>query len=713
MVTLRTLFALGIILTLACSSSSVAQWSQSSGPFGRDIQDFRVDGKRIFAITSDGVFLSTDTGESWNGISNGLTSSPYWFRSMAVSGPNLLVTSNFGGPLRSSDNGETWTAFTPDISGAPIWDFTACDSNIFAGTWGAGVFRSTDGGATWTAINAGLSDLSVGTLFTRGSVLFASNSVGLFLSKNHGSEWSQVSLEDMSIGPVVVSDTTLFAFRYPGVGTGLYRSSDWGKHWVLVADANVVGFVEVLAVCNTTLFAGSSTGLLRCSITGGTWTRADSGLTNRALSALAVCDSTLFAGSAHGGAYLSTDYGATWNECRNGLTGRLPLAIPALARDGENVLAGTWGGGVFVSSDEGASWHETNQGLGDWTILSLAVKGGSVFAGTAFRGVARSTNHGASWIAANAGLPITGTVQTFFPMVARDSTLFVAFSTPAPGVYRSTDDGGSWTSVGEGLPLSVGQVVCMAASDSALFLGGSGVYHSIDDGSSWIADTDGMTAEDRFIQSLVADGADVYAASTRGTVYHSTNMGATWSTESSGLPGLGHPVYCMAMSGENVFAGVEASGVFLSTDHGFHWAEVSLGLAYPPLIRSIVATGSNIFVGLLGGVGEGLWSRPISQMLSGIADRQLGRADRFALDQNYPNPFNPSTTIRYTLARRGQVSLDVYNVVGELVRNLVRGTQEAGSYQLRFDGSNLASGVYFCRLVAGGAVQTKRLMLLR
>ncbi|HUI64968.1 MAG TPA: glycosyl hydrolase family 18 protein [Bacteroidota bacterium] len=85
----------------------------------------------------------------------------------------------------------------------------------------------------------------------------------------------------------------------------------------------------------------------------------------------------------------------------------------------------------------------------------------------------------------------------------------------------------------------------------------------------------------------------------------------------------------------------------------------------------------------------------------------------YELYANYPNPFNPSTTIRYRLAERAQVSLTVSNALGQVVARLVDETQGAGVHEARFDGSALASGVYFYRIRAGAFVQTKRLVLIR
>jgi hypothetical protein len=85
----------------------------------------------------------------------------------------------------------------------------------------------------------------------------------------------------------------------------------------------------------------------------------------------------------------------------------------------------------------------------------------------------------------------------------------------------------------------------------------------------------------------------------------------------------------------------------------------------------------------------------------------------FLLAQNYPNPFNPSTTIKYELPRSSVVRLSVYDILGREVSVFVNEEREAGAYEVKFDGSNLSSGVYFYRLQAGDFVTTKRLLLLR
>ncbi|MBN1292435.1 MAG: T9SS type A sorting domain-containing protein, partial [Candidatus Latescibacteria bacterium] len=89
------------------------------------------------------------------------------------------------------------------------------------------------------------------------------------------------------------------------------------------------------------------------------------------------------------------------------------------------------------------------------------------------------------------------------------------------------------------------------------------------------------------------------------------------------------------------------------------------------------------------------------------------KPDRFALLQNQPNPFNPSTTLSFTLPDAGDTRLIVYNVSGQEVARLVDGPMPAGTHQVVFDALQMASGVYFYRIVCNGFTATKRMMFVR
>jgi hypothetical protein len=120
--------------------------------------------------------------------------------------------------------------------------------------------------------------------------------------------------------------------------------------------------------------------------------------------------------------------------------------------------------------------------------------------------------------------------------------------------------------------------------------------------------------------------------------------------------------------------------------------------------------------------GTSSWSQTWSftTALTGIKDAPGQLPTVFALEQNWPNPFNPTTVIKYTIAGAGgwelgagNVELKVYDMLGREVARLVNEQQTPGTYEVRFDGSGLASGIYVCRLTAGSFTQARKMILMR
>ena len=96
----------------------------------------------------------------------------------------------------------------------------------------------------------------------------------------------------------------------------------------------------------------------------------------------------------------------------------------------------------------------------------------------------------------------------------------------------------------------------------------------------------------------------------------------------------------------------------------------------------------------------------------------LGMPNEFSLSQNYPNPFNPSTTIKYSIPKiinnqSSIINIKVYDILGNVVATLVNENKAAGNYEVKFNATNLTSGIYFYHISTGSFASTKKMILLK
>ncbi|MBP9096438.1 MAG: T9SS type A sorting domain-containing protein [Ignavibacteria bacterium] len=91
----------------------------------------------------------------------------------------------------------------------------------------------------------------------------------------------------------------------------------------------------------------------------------------------------------------------------------------------------------------------------------------------------------------------------------------------------------------------------------------------------------------------------------------------------------------------------------------------------------------------------------------------IGSPEKLILEQNYPNPFNPVTVISFQLPSDQNVLLKIYDVNGKEVMTLINGFKEAGIHEVKFDGNNLSSGVYYYQIKSGDFKATKKMILTK
>lgn len=369
---------------------------------------------------------------------------------------------------------------------------------------------------------------------------------------------------------------------------------------------------------------------------------------------------------------------------------------------GGALYAGTSLGGVYKSSNSGTSWTQISSGISTLEIASLAEDAsGNLFAGSDGDGIYMSTNGGANWVNSSAGLPGEEYVEAV--NVLRNGIMVAG--TYSDGLYYSTTGGKDWhvssdaSNEGSAFLEDSGRVYCGT---------GNGVEVSTDNGMNWTV----TGLANREVLCLL-DGLNgrIYAGTDEG-VFVSSDRGSTWTR--SGLPNLYLHALVMDASG-NMFTGSDQDGVFMSKDNGATWTAVNDSLGDLEMESLAIDASGQLYAGTYtSGVFRAYRT---TGGTTGISASQAGIPKEYGLSQNYPNPFNPTTTISYQLPASGNVTLRVYDILGRGVSTLVDGRENAGRYAITFDGSRLASGVYFYRLIAEGNgkrfVSTKKLLLMK
>ena len=682
-----------------------AQWKQLDVGSPWQVWGVAVIGSTVFAGTSAGIYRSTNGGQSWTNVNGAFTE-------CFVQKGSEIFAGCYYGVLKSTDGGITWT--NPDSSlTSNIEHMVVEDSVIYAA--GGGMFRSTDDGVTWTVIQNGLGygQTTVTGLALVGTKLFASTWAGVVKSTDGGNSWSTVtgtgSVDDVT-NAIAAYDSTILV----GWNGGIIRSTDDGNTWNWPSTQYPMysGTVMSIVMDSAYSYIGTNNGVMLSTDRGITWHSVSNGLPDNIVLSIAVADTDLYATSFANGVYASTDNGTNWTYAANGIVGS---DITSLSGDGSNVYAVFSYDSVFSSTDDGNTWVADTGLTGTGHIWGVTVIGTEVYV-PAEGGIFTSSDSGKTW----------SHFYGWARAIVKSGTNLVLASSR---VYFSTNEGVSWL-LANNSPSNSGPsgIFCLAATRTDVFAAGDGgIYRSTDNGEDW----DDVDSNLTNITSLAASGSVIVAGRWTqpfpvsdsippppGGLFLSTDSGQTWSSYVNGLQGYGYPqVMAVAIRGEDIFAGLTDQGgpnypsmFYTSTIHRDDWINTGQGL---PLlgVSSIYINDSSIFVGIIH--EGGIWRAPLSQVTGIEQPRGPAVPTSIHLSQNYPNPFNPTTNIEYRIANRGFVSLKVYDVLGREVATLVNGVQKAGRYDIKFNASRLASGVYFYRLKAGSYSKTAKMLLLK
>ncbi len=647
------------------------------------------------------VLRTTDDGAHWSQIATGVRTD--LFGLSFDGGAHGVAVGDSGISLWTADSGKSWSR-----SGTPhdgwlrsVW--LRADTAIAVGSDGA-IYRTTNGGDEWASVLSGTIEELTCVKFNeagRGVIVGAHGT--LLRSANRGVSWTAASVptERDLLSAWLYGDTLVVV----GASGTIYRSEDGGDHWINRTLATASAFSGVDFADGQTGIIVGWYGLLAYTTDGGAhwgatlvggetqpWTVAFS--TKR--KALAVGFSGL--------AYATTDAGQNWAQRYSGST--TPLSAVSFHGSQYGVAVGGNAGAqptILFTTDGGHAWNRNVPLLTFAETKSAAMlTSATCVVGLSNGSVLRTTNRGSSWqessVAGWGGNDLAFADDSVGFLVAEEGSIF-----------RTSDAGATWVEQNPGVTSSFGSVAVFGR-DRAYVIGIGGNVRTTDGGVTWTPWTGGFGGVLRGI--CFADSLNMFgvgADSVGPVVLHSSDGGESWSMTAS--PEHEYLYTVSFLDAEHGLAAGYRGVVFRTTDAGAHWTRLETGS--PNTLRDIACIDAQTAV-VVGDNGTILQTS--NAMLTDVKDGPVALGvlpAAFRLQQNYPNPFNPVTWIRYSLPVASPVTLRIYNVLGEQVRELVDDLEEPGDKVVQFDAGGLPSGVYYYRLRAGAAEETRKLMLLR
>ncbi len=717
----KRLLALTLFAALAVMPPCVlrAQWVEINGKGGASITCFAVSGNHIFAGTSDGIIVSTDSGLTWNVLDSGLGNNSN-ITALFANGPNVLAGTkdlyDYGGIYRLSNDGTHWEDDSEAFFSGEVYDFTMLGPFLYAISYQE-LAISSDMGATWKINDTTFRRFGGQSLTAISTLLFAGTYGGVIYSLDFGNTWLTLDSSALS-GVSVISLATVGNDLWAGTEhNGIFRSTDDGATWIKATNGLPADFIRVptLYVSGANLYAGTTSGIFLSTDSGTSWTAINTGLTNHNVQAIMSVGGILLAGTQGDGVFRSTDSGQHWTANNVGLTGDY---VQTLFHSGTALFAGTeeednfYDGGVLRSTDEGENWESVSPDSATQDAFSFAFIDGTLFMGTFDQvgngdaGLYSSSDNGTIWELRNNRL----TTAEGITAIGNIGPLLFAGSFDV-GLFLSSDTGANWSPIDSDLE-KVQAVYSFADKGDTLFAATySGIYRSADSGQLWERVDSGLTDTDIFCLAVV--GNDIFAGDVDNQgPFRSTDNGTSWEEINNGLPF--EALACnFAIIGTNIFAGTY-DGIYLTTDFGNNWSSVSEGLpdgSYCTIGGNLTFDDTYLFVSLGNSndsnniTTNGVWRRPLSDFgISSVAQTQATTPSEI---QIYPNPFSQSTQITFTSQATGYAEVSIVNMLGVEVARLFSGELGAGEHNFSWSNpTDLPDGTYECLVRMNGQVET-------
>ncbi len=375
---------------------------------------------------------------------------------------------------------------------------------------------------------------------------------------------------------------------------------------------------------------------------------------------------------------------------------------------------------VLRSTDGGGSWEDATGSLQDVDLYCIdALDDRRAWVGTSDGRIFATADGGSTWTVQSypgRQSPFIDAVRIF-----PDGTGYALGDPPFDGkfvVLKTQDFGGTWVHLANEPGLNTSEAGWNNSfwwSDAQNGWFGTNmnrVWHTSDAGATWSSAATGSSNSFGVAFNSATTG---YAVHDNGYVARSTNGGQSWSPVPLSTTEQVAAVACVPATGVAWVA--TGTKPFSTRDDGVTWTAETL---YPFSGSITHVSFADTTIGwAVTSNGEILCYDPSA--VTAVAESPVPEVPlEYALEQNYPNPFNPSTIIQFSIVDPQFTTLRVYDVLGREVAVLVHEWKAPGRYQVVFDGSGLASGMYFCRLqirdehgAGRRIVATKKMLLTR